>query len=312
MRNIVRETQLNTDKLICPLFVQNGTGIKTPIPSMPGIFHFSPDTAYDFCKNISQKGIKAVILFGIPDQKDEFGSHAWRKDSPVVKLTGIIKSKIPELIVITDVCLCAYTTHGHCGVLDESGNISNDKTLPLLSRTAVAHAEAGADIVAPSDMMDGRVGLIRKSLDDYKLQNTAIMSYSAKYASAYYGPFRDAANSSPQSGDRKSYQMDPANIREALREIKLDEEEGADFLMVKPALAYLDVIKTVKGNTSLPVTAYNVSGEYSMVKAAAANGWVDEKHIVLENLTAITRAGADQIISYHAPDAADWINKGNL
>lgn len=307
VRDLVRETEINPKDFIYPLFVVPGTNIKKEIPSLPGNYHLSPDIAVEMAKQAFELGIPGVLVFGLPTYKDEWGSSAWDVDSPVQQAIRLIKQTLPDLLVVSDVCLCQYTNHGHCGML-EGGKIANDSSLELISRTAVSHAEAGADMVAPSDMMDGRVLAIREALDSAGYQDVSIMSYSAKYASAFYGPFRDAANSAPQFGDRKTYQMDPANATEALREVALDVEEGADIVMVKPALAYLDIIRRVKDTVTLPVAAYNVSGEYAMVKAAAAQGLVDEQRIVLETLTSIKRAGADMIITYHAIDAAKWLS----
>lgn len=303
LRRLVRETRLTPDRLIYPLFVRAGRGIRQPVPSMPGVFQWSRDTVVDEAKEVHELGIPAVILFGLPKEKDDMGSEAYAPHGVVQDAVRAIKDACPELVVITDVCLCEYTSHGHCGVL-HGHDVDNDPTLGLLARIAVSHAQAGADMVAPSDMMDGRVGAIRESLDEEGFSHTAIMAYSAKYCSAFYGPFREAADSAPQFGDRRSYQMDPPNAREALREVQLDIEEGADIIMVKPALAYLDIIRRVREEFDWPVAAYNVSGEYSMIKAAAANGWLDEHRVMLEVLTAIHRAGADQIITYFAKDAA--------
>jgi porphobilinogen synthase len=309
LRRMVRETILRAEDLIYPMFVVPGARVRREIPSLPGICHLSVDYLVEEAARAQAGGIPAVLLFGIPEGKDGEGTEAWNDAGAVQRAVTALKHELPELVVITDVCLCAYTDHGHCGVI-RNGEVDNDATLAHLAAAALSHARAGADIVAPSDMMDGRVGAIRKALDDNGLQNTAIMSYAVKYASAYYGPFREAAESAPQFGDRRAYQMDPANRREALREAALDVEEGGDFLMVKPALAYLDVIREIRENYHLPLAAYNVSGEYAMVKAAAANGWADEKSVVLENLTAIKRAGADLIISYHALAAALWLRTG--
>lgn len=307
MRDVVRETEINPKDFIYPLFVVPGTNIKKEIASLPGNYHLSPDIAVEIAKQAFELGIPGVLVFGLPAYKDETGSSAWDSDSPVQQAIRLIKQALPDLLVVSDVCLCQYTSHGHCGML-EGNKVANDSSLELISRTAVSHAEAGADMVAPSDMMDGRVLAIREALDGAGYQDVAIMSYSAKYASAFYGPFRDAANSAPQFGDRKTYQMDPSNANEALREVMLDVEEGADIVMVKPALPYLDIIRRVKDNVVLPVAAYNVSGEYAMIKAAAAQGLVDEQRIVLETLTSIKRAGADIIITYHALDAATWLS----
>ncbi|MGQ9668854.1 MAG: porphobilinogen synthase [Desulfosoma sp.] len=303
LRRLVRETRLSPDLFIYPLFVRSGRGLRQAVPSMPGVFQWSRDTVVQEAKEVHGLGIPAVILFGLPEQKDETGSEAYAPNGVVQEAVRAIKDACPDLVVVTDVCLCEYTSHGHCGVL-HGQEVDNDPTLGLLARIAVSHAQAGADMVAPSDMMDGRVGAIRESLDEEGFHHTAIMAYSAKYCSAFYGPFREAADSAPQFGNRRSYQMDPPNAREALREIHLDIEEGADIVMVKPALAYLDIIRRVKEEFDWPVAAYNVSGEYSMIKAAAANGWLDEGRVMLEVLTAIHRAGADQIITYFAKDAA--------
>ena len=306
LRKLVQETRLAVADLVYPLFVVEGTGPKQEIASMPGIFRHPLATLPQEITEIAALGIPAVILFGIPDHKDEAGSGAYHQNGIVQQTIRAIKKAAPELVVITDVCLCEYTSHGHCGVL--VGNyVDNDKTLPLLAKTAVSHAEAGADIVAPSDMMDGRVKSIRQALDEARCHNTPILAYAAKYASAFYGPFREAADSTPSSGDRRSYQMDPPNWREALREVEQDIAEGADMVMVKPALAYLDVLQRVRQRFDHPLAAYSVSGEYAMVKAAARHGGLDEKTMTLEILTAIKRAGADIIISYHAKDAARWL-----
>ncbi len=308
IRNLVRETELNAADFIYPLFVVPGEKVKSEISSLPGAYHLSVDMALETAREVHALGIPAVLLFGLPEYKDEQGSSAWDSASPVQKAIRVIKQELPALTVITDVCLCQYTNHGHCGLVCEE-EIENDTTLRLLGQVAVSHAEAGADMVAPADMMDGRVRAIREALDKQGYEHVAIMSYAAKYASAYYGPFRAAADSAPQFGDRKTYQMDPANAREALREIALDIEEGADIVMVKPALAYLDVVRQVRDRFDLPVAVYNVSGEYAMVKAAAANGWIEERKIVLETLTGMKRAGADMIITYHALDAARWLRE---
>jgi porphobilinogen synthase len=301
IRRMVRETRLSVDQLISPLFVKEGKG--DPVKSMPGVAQLSIAQAVKEAREIHKLGIPSVILFGIPAGKDEQASGAYDPDGIVQRAVKAIKDQVPDLVVITDVCLCEYMSHGHCGIA-ENGKILNDTSLELLVRSAVSHAEAGADLVAPSDMMDGRVAAIRKGLDESDYSDTAIMSYAVKYASAFYGPFRDAAESTPKFGDRKSYQMDPANIREAIREAKLDEKEGADILMVKPALAYLDVIGTVRRETNLPIAAYNVSGEYSMIKAAGQKGWINEKAVMMETLLAIRRAGADLILTYFAKEAA--------
>lgn len=306
---MVRETTLDINDLVYPLFAVPGQGVKEEIESMPGNFHLSVDLLRQEAEEVFRLGIPAVILFGLPETKDELGSAACAPDGIIQRAIREIKNAVPNLIVITDVCLCQYTTHGHCGVLEDD-YVDNDKTLELIARTALSHAEAGADIVAPSDMMDGRVGAIRTALDDSGFQNTIIMSYAAKYASAFYEPFREAAESTPQFGDRRSYQMDPANAREALREVELDVAEGADIVMIKPALAYLDVITRVSDTFNLPVAAYSVSGEFAMVKAAAQNGWLDERRTALEILTAIKRAGASLIITYHAKEAAQWLTPG--
>jgi len=306
LRKLVRETTLSVSDLVYPLFVTHGKNARNEIVSMPGIFQLSVDLLPGEIKEIAGLGIPAVILFGIPETKDETGSSGYDPDSIIQQAIKSIKKTAPELLVITDVCLCEYTSHGHCGVIKD-GEVDNDATLDFLARMAVSHAKAGADIVAPSDMMDGRVKAVRQALDGAGFEQTPILSYAAKYASAFYGPFRDAAESAPQFGDRRSYQMDPPNIREAMREIGTDIDEGADMVMVKPALAYLDVIRRARDTFNYPLAAYNVSGEYSMVKAAAQQGWIDEQQIVMEILTSIKRAGADIIITYHAKDAARWI-----
>lgn len=306
IRRIVRETSLSVDDLVYPVFVTHGEGVIRPVEAMPGICNYSIDKLLEVLREVVELKIPAIMPFGIPAVKDEVGSGAYADDGIIQQAVRAVKKEYPELMVITDLCLCEYTSHGHCGIVEDSC-VKNDPTLELLAKTAVSHAEAGADMVAPSDMMDGRVRAIRTALDGCGHENIPIMAYSAKYASAYYGPFREAAGSAPRFGDRKAYQMDPANAREALREVRLDIEEGADIVMVKPALAYMDVIRRVKDAFDYPVAAYNVSGEYSMVKAAANNGWVDERRIVLETLTGIKRAGADIIITYHAIDAARWL-----
>jgi porphobilinogen synthase len=307
LRKLFGETpRIELSDLIHPLFVVEGTGIKEEIPSMPGMFRHSPDLLPGEVEEIAKLGISAVILFGIPKNKDEVGSGAHHPKGIVQKAIQVIKNTVPELVLVTDVCLCEYTSHGHCGAVVD-GYVDNDKTLPLLAEIAVSHGQAGADIVAPSDMMDGRVMAIRKSLDKNDLSLVPIISYAAKYASAFYGPFREAAESVPQFGDRLSYQMNPSNCREALREIKQDIIEGADVVMVKPALAYLDVIHKVRDTFNYPLAAYNVSGEYSMVKAAAGQGWLDERRTIMEILTSIKRAGADVIITYHAKEVAKWL-----
>lgn len=306
LRALVRENRVETGDLIYPIFVEEGSGIKQEIASMPGVFHLSVDQLPQEVEEVAKLGIPAVFLFGIPKQKDEVGSAAYHPKGVIQQAIRIIKKSVPELLVVTDVCLCEYTSHGHCGIV-VNGYIDNDQTLPLLARTALSHAEAGTDIVAPSDMMDGRVRVIRKTLDGEGFQNIPILSYAAKYASAFYSPFREAAELAPQFGDRRSYQMDPSNVREALREVEQDISEGADIIMVKPALAYLDVIRRVRDTFNYPLAAYNVSGEYAMVKAAAQRGWLDERQIVLEILTAIKRAGADIIITYHAKEVSRWL-----
>jgi len=308
MRSLVRETSVEKSNLVYPIFIIEGENIKNPIDSMPGIYQYSIDRFQEELDRITESGISAILIFGIPAHKDEIGSEAYDDDGITQRAIRFIKEKAPELLVIADICLCEYTSHGHCGLISD-GKILNDETLPLLSKMAVSMAKAGADIIAPSDMMDGRVKEIRESLDENGFKDLMIMSYSAKYASGYYAPFRDAAHSTPSFGDRKTYQMDPANIKEAIRECEADIEEGADVIMIKPALAYLDVIKEVSNRTNYPIAAYNVSGEYSMVKAAAMNGWIDEKRIVMENLIAIKRAGAQIIITYHALDAAKWLDE---
>jgi porphobilinogen synthase len=308
LRSLVRETSVNVQDFIYPLFVASGTGIKQDILAMPGQYRWSADRLPEVIQEMLRLGIPAILLFGVPDAsvKDECGSAAWDERGVVQEAIRAIKRLAPELVVITDVCLCEYTSHGHCGCVQD-GKILNDATLDLLAKQAVSHVRAGADMVAPSDMMDGRIGAIRCALDAEGFADTPIMAYSAKYASGFYGPFREAAASAPTFGDRRSHQMDPANAREALREIELDVLEGADLVMVKPALPYLDVIARARDRFDLPLVAYNVSGEYSMVKAAAANGWIDEPHVVLEILAAIKRAGADLILTYHALDAARWL-----
>lgn len=308
MRSFVRENRVSVEDLIYPMFVIEGENLKNPVPSMPGIYQYSLDRMGEELERVEKAGIPAILLFGIPAHKDEKGSRAYDPEGITQRAVRSIKKKYPKLLVIADICLCEYTSHGHCGLV-QGEEILNDETLPLLAKMALTMAQAGADIVAPSDMMDGRVGAIRETLDANGFCNIPILSYSAKYASAYYGPFRDAAGSAPHFGDRKSYQMDPANSREALREILDDLDEGADMILVKPALAYLDILKTTREKVSVPVVAYNVSGEYSMVKAAAANGWIDEKRVVMENLVGIRRAGADRIITYHALDAAGWLKE---
>ena len=309
IRSLVRETRLSADMFLYPLFVATGTGRRTEVASMPGVYQLSVDEAVKEAAAARADGVPGVLLFGLPDTKDEAGSSACDPDGPVHAATRAIKREHPDILVVTDVCLCEYTSHGHCGVLVE-GEVANDPTVELLVRAALSHAEAGADIVAPSDMMDGRVGRIRQALDRAGFSQVAIMSYAAKYCSAFYGPFRDAADSAPAFGDRRSHQMDPANVDEALREVALDIDEGADIVMVKPALAYLDVIARVKDTFNIPTAAYQVSGEYAMIKAAARNGWIDEQRAMLETLTAIRRAGADIIITYFARDAALVLKSG--
>jgi porphobilinogen synthase len=309
IRRLVAETRLHPDQFVLPLFVVPGRGIRQPIASLPGQHHLSADTVADEASDAWRDGVRAVLLFGEPALKDALGRSAADAAGPVQQAVGAIKRALPDLVVMTDVCLCAYTTHGHCGVVAEDGVVLNDPTLSILAEVAVSHAEAGADVVAPSDMMDGRVGAIRDALDAAALSDIAIMAYSAKYASAFYGPFRDAVGSAPQFGDRRSYQMAYPNRREAIREARLDADEGADIIMVKPALAYLDVIAEVRAALDRPVAAYNVSGEYAMVKAAADRGWVDARAATMEILTGIARAGADLIITYHAREAARWLRE---
>jgi porphobilinogen synthase len=305
---MVRETQLSTHGLVYPMFACPGKNIRIEVSSMPGVYQQSPDQIVEECREVAGLGIPAVILFGLPEEKDATGSEASSASGAVqLSIDAIRKAKL-DLIVITDVCLCEYTSHGHCGVI-ENGEVANDPTLEILASAALSHARAGADIVAPSDMMDGRVAAIRRKLDENSFQDVAILSYAAKYCSGFYGPFREAAQSAPQFGDRRSYQMDPANAREALREVALDIDEGADMIMVKPALPYLDIIQRVRERFDVPVGAYNVSGEYAMVKAAARNGWLDEKRVVLEILTGIQRAGASIILTYHAKDVARWLKQ---
>jgi porphobilinogen synthase len=308
IRRMVRETSLSPDKFIYPLFVTFGSGVKKEIPSMPGCFQESVDEVIKSVKEVYSLGIPSILIFGIPEHKDEIGSSAYDEHGVVQNAIRAIKDAVPELFVTTDVCMCEYTNHGHCGIIKD-GDVQNDPTLELLAKEAVSHAKAGADMVAPSDMMDGRVEAIRLALDEEGFSEIPIMSYAAKYASSFYGPFREAAESSPQFGDRRSYQMDPANRREALREIALDIEEGADIVMVKPALAYLDIISDIKDAFDVPVAAYNVSGEYSLVKAAGRLGWIDEKRVMMEILTSIKRAGADLILTYFAKEAAKILNK---
>ena len=309
LRKMVRETQLRVDDFVYPLFAVHGRGVREPIASMPGQFHLSVDELLRECKDAASMGIPAVLLFGLPADKDPRGTEAYAEDGIIQQAVRAVKETIPDLLVVTDVCLCEYTSHGHCGVVEE-GRVRNDPTLDLLARTAVSHVEAGADMVAPSDMMDGRVAAIREALDENGNQETPIMAYSAKYASAFYGPFREAADSTPQFGDRRSYQMDPANSVEAMREVALDVDEGADIVMVKPALPYLDIIAKVKSEFGLPVAAYSVSGEYAMLRAAGQLGWLDEEAAMMEALTGIRRAGADIIITYFAKEAARILERG--
>ena len=306
LRGLVRETRLSTAGLIYPMFVCPGTKVRKEVSSMPGVHQQSADQLLDECKEVEALGIPGVILFGLPESKDARGTISTSSQGVVQRAIEAIRKANLKLLVITDVCLCEYTDHGHCGVI-ENGAVANDATLPILAAQALSHARAGADIVAPSDMMDGRVAAIRETLDEHKFSDIAILAYAAKYCSGFYGPFREAADSAPQFGDRRSYQMDPANAREAMKEVALDIEEGADMVMVKPALPYLDVIRRVSDAFAVPVGAYNVSGEYAMVKAAAQKGWLDEKRVVLEILTGIQRAGADIILTYHAKDAARWL-----
>jgi porphobilinogen synthase len=309
LRGLVRETRVHPEQLVAGLFVRSGRGVREPIASLPGVNRLSPDEAVAEGQRLREAGVGGVILFGIPDRKDETGSEAWNDAAALQDAVRRMKRDVPELALMTDVCLDEYTSHGHCGVVRD-GDVDNDATLPLLARTAVSHARAGADVVAPSDMMDGRVAAIRRELDREGFSGVAILAYAAKAASAYYGPFREAADSAPKFGDRRGYQMDGANRREAMREIALDVAEGADAVMVKPALAYLDIVRDARERFDLPIAAYNVSGEYAMVKAAAANGWIDERRIVLETLTSIVRAGADFVLTYHAGDAARWLREG--
>ena len=306
LRDLVRETDLTPEHLVQPLFVTAGEGVREPIAEMPGVERLSISETVAEVTEIAAAGVRAVLLFGIPASKDDVGSEAYDDEGVIQMAVRALKEAHPEVVVITDVCLCEYTSHGHCGVIRE-GEVDNDLTIELLAKTAISHAAAGADAVAPSDMMDGRVGAIRSQLDDEGHSNTAIVAYSAKYASAFYGPFREAAGSTPEFGDRRGYQMDPSNADEAVREARLDLEEGADVVMVKPALPYLDVVRRVKTDTDAPVAAFHVSGEYSMLKAAAANGWIDERAAAMESLTAMRRAGADMIITYFAKDAAAWL-----
>jgi porphobilinogen synthase len=308
LRRMIRETRLSVDDFVYPLFVVPGTGIEKPIPSMPGQFNYSVDKAVEAAARAFDLGIPAVILFGIPEKKDAVGSEAWSGGGVVQRAIKAIKKRCPELVVMADACFCEYTDHGHCGVLHD-GELDNDASLENLARTVVSYAKAGVDVVAPSGMLDGFVGACRESLDEEGFDQTVIMAYSAKYASGYYGPVRDAVESTPQAGDRKGHQMDPGNAAEALREVAMDVAEGADIVMVKPALAYLDIIRAVSDEINLPIAAYAVSGEYAMIEAAAANGWIDKERVVMETLTGIRRAGADIIITYHAPYAAELLNK---
>lgn len=309
MRALVRETTLAVDDLIYPLFVMEGVHVRSEVTSMPGVYQVSLDNLNQEIAELERLGIRGVLLFGIPKEKDEVGSQAYCELGIVQQALRQIKKDFPNMLTIADTCLCEYTSHGHCGVIHEDGYVDNDESLPLHVQTAISQAKAGADIIAPSNMMDGFVKAIRNGLDEAGYEQIPIMSYAVKYASAFYGPFRDAADSAPQFGDRKQYQMDPANRLEAFREATSDIEEGADFLIIKPALAYMDIIRDVRERQSAPIVAYNVSGEYAMVKAAAQKGWIDEKGIVLEKLTAMKRAGADLIITYHAKDAAIWLNE---
>jgi porphobilinogen synthase len=306
IRGLVRETRLSVSSFIYPMFVCPGSGVRSEVASMPGIFQQSADRLVEECREVEALGIPAVLLFGIPEKKDERGTESYSPTGVVQRAVEAIRKAKLGLVIVTDVCLCEYTSHGHCGIV-ENGDVQNDATVEVLAAEALSHAQAGADIVAPSDMMDGRVGAIRQALDLHGFEQTAILSYAAKYCSGFYGPFREAAQSAPQFGDRRSYQMDPANAREALREVELDVAEGADMVMVKPAMAYLDVVRAVRERFDVPVGAYSVSGEYAMVKAAARNGWIDEERVTLEILTGIARAGASFILTYHAKDAARWL-----
>ena len=309
LRGLVRETRLTASGLIYPMFVCPGSKVRQEVGSMPGVHQQSPDQIVEECREVEQLGLPGIILFGLPETKDATGSSSLAADGVVQRAIAAIRKANLKLLILTDVCLCEYTDHGHCGVI-KGGDVDNDATLPILAEQALSHARAGADIVAPSDMMDGRVAAIRQTLDQHHFENVAILSYAAKYSSGFYGPFREAAQSTPQFGDRRSYQMDPANAREALKEVALDLQEGADMVMVKPALPYLDIIRRVRERFDVPVAAYNVSGEYAMLKAAAQKGWLDEQRVALEILTGIHRAGADIILTYHAKDAARWL-KGN-
>jgi porphobilinogen synthase len=306
LRGLVRETRLSAAGLIYPMFVCPGQKVRQEVSSMPGVFQQSADEIVEECREVESLGIPGIILFGLPEKKDARGMSSIAADGVVQRAIEAIRKAKLKLLVITDVCLCEYTDHGHCGVI-EDGEVANDATLDILAKQAVSHARAGADIVAPSDMMDGRIGVIREALDEHKFENISILAYAAKYSSAFYGPFREAAQSTPQFGDRRGYQMDPANAREALREVEMDLDEGADMVMVKPALPYLDIIRRVRDEFEVPVAAYNVSGEYSMVKAAVQKGWLDEQRVVTEILTSIQRAGAEIILTYHAKDAARWL-----
>ncbi len=306
LRTIVRETSLAPSDFIAPLFVVPGDGVRQPVLSMPGIDRVSPELAAKDAKALAALGVLSVILFGIPEEKDAKGTSSADPEGPVCRAVRAIKAESPKTVVMTDVCLCEYTDHGHCGVIAHE-TVDNDATLPILAAEALAHAKAGADVVAPSDMMDGRVGAIRAALDESGFRDVALLAYAAKYASGFYGPFREAAESTPSFGDRRAYQMDPANVREAIKEVLSDVEEGADLVMVKPALSYLDVVRAAKEATNVPVACYNVSGEYAMVKAAAQNGWIDGKRVTLEILTSMKRAGADLILTYHAKEAAEWL-----
>ena len=308
LRSLVRETHLAVEQLVYPLFIAEGLNEPREVPSMPGIMQWPLEHLGREAERIARLGIPAVLLFGLPNEKDEVGSQAYASQGVIQQAIRRLKAATPDLLVITDVCLCEYTSHGHCGVIHH-GDVQNDESLKLLAQMALSHVEAGADLVAPSDMMDGRVGAIRRILDEYGFSQAPIMAYSAKYASGFYGPFREAAGSAPQFGDRRSYQMDPANVREALREIDLDIAEGADIVMVKPAMAYMDVIRRVRDHCDLPLAAYNVSGEFAMIKAAGRNGWIDERRVTMEVLTGIRRAGADIIITYFAPDVAQWLKE---
>jgi len=309
MRRLVREAVPRPSQLVLPMFAVEGSGVRQPVDALPGVARLSPDLLVEEARAAHEAGIGGVLLFGVTDHKDAVATSAHSDDGVVQQAVRALKAALPDLVVITDVCLCAYTDHGHCGLLDDDGEVANDPSLEVLARTAVSHADAGADVVAPSDMMDGRVAAIRQALDDAGHEGVSIMSYSAKYASAFYGPFREAAGSAPGHGDRRGYQMDPPNAREAVREVREDEAEGADMVMVKPAATYLDVIRAVREATDLPVAAYHVSGEYSMVKAAAERGWLDERRAMMETLTAIVRSGADIVITYAAVDAARWIQE---